>query len=128
MFRLTYRRPLSHPGSVRPLQELGLVVIDVLDFDDELGLGFDRQVGLAVSSLSFEGVVRLLFPVQPLGGVNVPCVLIDGEDGHRSFTIQDVPHLTVTFIHVRVELRGPERTQLNHQRKPAQLKEQFNSL
>lgn len=108
VFRLTYRRPFSHHGSVRSVQELGLIVIDVLDFDDEPGLRFDWQVCFSVSSLSSQGVVCLLFSVQPLGGVNVSCVLIDSEDGRRSFTVQNVPHLIVTFIHVRVELHGPK--------------------
>lgn len=102
---LTCRGPLSHPGHVRSIQELGLVVVDVLDLDDELGLGFERQVGVSVSSLSSQCVVRLLFPIQAFGGVYVSGVLINGEDGHCSFAAQDVPHLSVTFIQVRVELQ-----------------------
>lgn len=109
MFRLTYRRPLSHPSGIRSLQELGLVVVDVLYFDDELGLGLDQLVGPSISSLSSKGVIRLLFPVQPLGGVNVSCILIDAEYGHRTFTTQDVPHLTITFIRVRVKLRDQRK-------------------
>lgn len=36
---LTHWRHLGHAGPVRPLQELWLVVIDVLNLDDKLGLG-----------------------------------------------------------------------------------------
>lgn len=102
---LTYRWPLSHLGSVWSIQELGLIVIDVLDLDDELGLGFQRQVGDSISSLSSQGVVGLLFPIQPFDGMYVSCVLIDGEEGPRAVAAQDVPHLSITFIQVRVELR-----------------------
>lgn len=101
----TYGGPLSHLGRVGAIQELWLVVIDILDFDDELGLRFHQTVGVPVPGLGPEGVVGLLFPIQPSGGVNVPCALIDAENRRSAFTGQDVSHLAVTFIHIRVELQ-----------------------
>lgn len=71
---------------------------------------------MAVPGLSPEGVVGLLFPVQPAGGVNVPRALIDAENGGGSFAGQDVPHLTVTFVQVRVELqtKNEEKEKINN--------------
>lgn len=65
-------RHLRDSGHVRVLGEPRLVVVDVVDLDDELGLTLQRLVGEAIDGFGVEDVVGLLLPVQPLGGVDVP--------------------------------------------------------
>lgn len=100
MPQLTHWRHFGHLCLVRSVWKLRLVVVDVLDLDDELGLGFDGQVGGAVAGLSAERVVGLLFAVQPLGGVDVARVLVDCENGGGSFTSEDVLDPAFAFIHI----------------------------
>lgn len=82
---LTHRRHFGNPGGVRAVQELGLIVVDVLDLDDELGLGLHGLIGEPVQRLGPERVVGLLLAIQPLGGMNIPRVLIDNENGTGPF-------------------------------------------
>lgn len=89
---------------VRPVREPGLVVVDILDLDDELGLGLQRPVCQPVSGLSSEDVLGLDLAVQPLDGVDVARAVVDGEGGTGAFARQDVLDGAVAFIHVRVEL------------------------
>lgn len=86
------------------MQELWRVVVDVLDFDDELGRRFQRLVGLPVHCLGRQCVLGLLLAVQGLGGVDVARLVVDDEDGSGSFTGQDVLDVAVARVHVRVEL------------------------
>lgn len=100
----TYLGHLRHRRSIGSVQELGFVVVDVLDLDDELGLGFQRPVGEAVAGLSSQHVLSLDLTVQPLDGVDVARAVIDGEGGAGAFARQDVLDGPVAFVHVRVEL------------------------
>lgn len=101
---LTHRRHLGNPGSVRAIQELGLIIIDVLNLDDELRLWLHGLVGEPVQRLGAERVVGLLLAVQPLGGMNIPRVLINNENGTRPFAWQDVFDGTISFINIGVKL------------------------
>lgn len=103
---LTNRRHFGYLSIVRAIQELGLIVINILHFDNELRLWFDWQVGGAVSGLSSQRVVGLFLPVQTLRGMYVACVLIDGENGGRTFTCEHVFHFALTFVHIRMKLQG----------------------
>lgn len=76
-----------------------------MDLDDELRLALQRLVGEAVHGLGVQYVVGLLLPVQPLGGVDVPGLLVYLEDGPGSVAGEDVPHAAVAAVGVRVELR-----------------------
>lgn len=107
---LTYLRHLRHSGEVGPVQEPGLVVIDVLDLDNELGLGLQWPVCLPVAGLGSEDVLRLNLAVQPLDGMDVACAVINGEGGSGALTRQDVPDGAVAFVHVRVELQSGEKS------------------
>lgn len=94
---------LGHFGDrclVGPIQEPWLVVVDVLDLDDELGLGLQGSVRQAVAGLCSEDVLGLHLPIQPLDGVNVPRAVVDGEGGACAFTCQDVLNGAVAFVHV----------------------------
>lgn len=95
---------LGHSGVVRPVQELGRVVVDVLDLDDELGWRFQRLVGIPVHRLGRQRVLGLLLAVQGLGGVDVARLVVDDEDGSGSFPGQNVLDVAVARVHVRVEL------------------------
>lgn len=95
---------LWNPCHVRVLGEARLVVVDVVDLDDELGLALQRLVGETVDGLGVQDVVGLLLAVQPLGGVDVPRLLVDLEEGPRSLPCEDVPHAAVSSVPVRVEL------------------------
>lgn len=101
---LTHWRHFGDPRRVRTIQEFGFVVIDILNLDDELGLGLYRLVGEPVQRLGAERVVGLFLPVQPLGSMNIPSVLINNENGTCPFAWQDVFDGTISFINIRVKL------------------------
>lgn len=103
---LTNLGHLGHGGDVGPVQEPGLVVVDVLDLDDELGLGLQWAVRLPVAGLGSQDVLRLDLTVQPLDGVNVACAVVDGEGGAGALARQNVPDGAVAFVHVGVELQS----------------------
>lgn len=98
--RLTYFGHFGHRRLVRSVQKLRLVVVDVLDLYDELGLGLQRPVGQAVAGLGAEGVLGLHLPVQPLDGVDVARAVVDGEGGAGALAGQDVLNGAVAFVHV----------------------------
>ena len=106
---LTHGGHLGHAGRVRPVQKARLVVVDVLHLDHELGLRLHGPGRGAVAGLGAQCVVGLGLAVQPLGGVDVARVLVDGEDGGGALARQHVLHLAVTPVNVRVELGGRER-------------------
>lgn len=101
---LTHRWHFGNPCRVRAIQEFGFVVVDVLNLDDELGLGFHRLVGEPVQRLGSKRVVGLLLAIQPLGSMNIPSVLINNENGTCPFAWQDVFDGTISFINIRVKL------------------------
>lgn len=98
--RPTYFGHLRDMGHVWVLGEARLVVVDVVDLDDELGLALQCLVGEAIDSFGMEDVVGLLLPVQPLGGVDVPRLLVDLEQGPRPLPCQDVPHASISSVSV----------------------------
>lgn len=101
---LTHRRHFGNPGGVWAVQEFGFIVVDVLDLDDKLRLGLYGLVGEPVQRLGSERVVGLFLTVQPLGGMNIPRVLINNENGTCPFAWQDVFDGTISFINIRVKL------------------------
>ncbi len=110
-WELTDVRHFRDSGHVRVLGESRLVVVDVVDLDDELGLTLQRLVGEAVDGFGVEDVVGLLLPVQPLGGVDVPWLLVYPEEGSRSLPCEDVPHASISSIRIWVKLwREDEKT------------------
>lgn len=89
---------LRDSGHVRVLGESRLIVVDVVDLDYELRLALQRLIGEAVDSFGVEDVVGLLLPVQPLGGVDVPRLLVYPKERPCSFPGEDVPHTSITSI------------------------------
>lgn len=101
---LTHRRHFGNSRRVWAIQEFGFVVVDILNLDDKLGLRLHRLVGEPVQCLGSERVVGLLLPIQPLGSMNIPSVLINNENGTCPFAWQDVFDGTISFINIRVKL------------------------
>ncbi len=97
---LTYFGHFGYRRLVGSIQKPWLIVVDVLDLYDELGLRLQRPVRQAVAGLSTEDVLGLHLPVQPLDGVDVPRAVIDGEGGAGALACQDVLNGAVAFIHV----------------------------
>lgn len=97
---------LGHLGDVRVLGEARLIVVDVVDLDDELGLALQRLVGQPVDGLGVQDVVGLLLAVQPLGGVDVAGLLVDLEQRPGALAGEDVTHAAVSSVAVRVELQN----------------------
>lgn len=87
------------------LGKLWRVVIDVMNFDVELCVGLQLLIGVAIQHLSVERVHGLLFSVQPLGGMNIPRLLVDQEQSASPFSCQNVFHISLTFVHVGVQLK-----------------------
>jgi len=76
------------------------IVVNVLDFDDELGRRLQGLVRVGVDDLGRQSVLGLLLAVQPLHGVNVAREFIDGEDGAGALARKDV--LDVLAAHIQV--------------------------
>lgn len=101
---LTHGRHFGNSCGIGAVQEFGFIVIDVLNLDDELWLRLNGLVGEPVQGLGSKRVVGLLLAVQPLGGVNIPGILINNENGTCPFAWQDVFDGTISFINIRVKL------------------------
>lgn len=100
VYTRTYFGHFRHRRLVGSVQKPRLVVVDVLDLDDELGLGLQRPVCQAVTGLGTEDILGFHLPVQPLNGMDVPRAVVNGEGGARALTRQDVLYGAVPFIHV----------------------------
>lgn len=110
-------RHLRYACPVDVFGELRLVVVDVMDLDDKLGLALQRHIGDLIDGLGTQHVEGFLLPVQPLGGVDVPRVLINLKQAPRSLPSENVPHTTVASVAIGVELQAQEHgttLQLNH--------------
>lgn len=101
---LTHRRHFWNSCCIWTIQKFGFIVIDILNFDNKLRFRFHRLVGESVQCLGSECIIGLLLPVQSLGGMNIPSVLINNENGTCPFTWQDVFDGTISFINIRVKL------------------------
>lgn len=100
--QLTYRGHLRDASHVRTLQELRLVVIDVLDLDDERGLGFESFSCKHIHSLRLQHVVRLFLTVQAPQGMDVSGGGFDSKNRTDSFSRQRVLHQVISSIQVTV--------------------------
>lgn len=89
---------LRHRCDEGSVCELGGIVINILNFNNELRLGLQGFVGIAVDGLGVENVMGFLLPVQTLGGVDVSRYLVDDEDSTRPFPAQDVSDGAVAFV------------------------------
>ena len=109
-FPRTYGRQLCHAAYIRPFQELGLAVVDVLHLDDELRLGLQGVARQPVQGLSPQGVEGLLLPVQTLRGVDVSRELVDDEDGPGAFAGDGVLDGSLALVRVGVDLEPDAHT------------------
>lgn len=87
---LTNIRPLRYAAGVNLFAELGLVIVDVVEFDSELGLRLQLLPRPLVDHCGFEDVESLLLAIQAAGGVQVAIVLVNDKDAAGSFTGQNV--------------------------------------
>lgn len=95
---LTHRGQLRHTSNVRRLQESGFTVVNILNLNDELRLGFQQSVRVSVSGLGTQCIKGLELPVQSLGGMDVPGELIDDEDGSGTLSGNGVFDGAITFV------------------------------
>lgn len=101
---LTNFRHFWDTGKVDLLGELRCVVIDVMNFDVELCVRLQLLICVAIQHLCVERVHCLLLSVQPLGGMNIPGLLVNQEKSACTFSCQNVFHIALTFVHVGVQL------------------------
>lgn len=106
---LTDVGPLGHAADVHLLAELRLVVVDVVEFDDELGLGFQFLARLFVHHCGSEDVERLFLAVQAASGLQIAVILVEDKDGAGAFARQDVQHVAVVLVLVGLELQDRHR-------------------
>ncbi len=99
---LTNFRHLRHSCDEGSVEEFGGVVINVLNFYNELWLWLQGFVGVEVDGLRVKNIMWFLFPVQTFGGVDVSRYLVDDEDTPCSFTAKDVPDRTIAFVWIRM--------------------------
>lgn len=100
---LTDIGPLRHTADVHLLAELRLVVIDVVELDDELGLGLQSAARLFAHHRGSEDVQSLLLAVQAASGVQVAIILVDDKDGAGAFARQDVPNFAVVLVGLELQ-------------------------
>lgn len=110
---LTYIWSLGHIGMVVLMEKLGRVVIYVLNFDNEFRRGFQRSVRVPVHSLSCEGVLSSLLPIQCLGCMDVPWFVINNKNDSCSFTWENVFNVSISRINIWVKLQKEKQTHLN---------------
>lgn len=87
---LTYIRSLRYTTSVNLLSELRLVIIDVVEFDDELSLWLQLLTCPFVDHSGSEDIKSLFLPVQAAGGVQVAIILVYDKDGAGPLAREDV--------------------------------------
>lgn len=73
--RPTWRRHLGDAGAVGSVREARLVVVDVLNPDDELGLWFQGNAAHSVHGLGPQGVGGLLLPGNQAETPHGPLIL-----------------------------------------------------
>lgn len=78
---LTDIRPLRYAAGVNFFAELRLIIVDVMEFDGELGLWLQLLTCPFVNHCGFEDVKSLLLTIQAASGVQVTVILIDDKDG-----------------------------------------------
>ena len=82
------------------------VVVDVLDLDDELGLGLHWLLGAPFDGLRLEHVEGLLLAVQLAARADLARVLVDLEGVASSLSRQDVADAVAPAAVVRLQLGG----------------------
>lgn len=102
---LTDVRALGHGSRVDLLTEVRLVIVDVVELDDELGLRLQLLSRPLVDHCGFEDIKGLLLPIQAAGGVEIPVVLVDDEYVASSLTRQNVLDQAVAVVLVGLELQ-----------------------
>lgn len=102
---LTDIRPLRHTPSVNFFAELGLVIVDVVELDGEVGLRLQLLPRPFVDHRGFEDVKGLLLAIQAAGGVQVAVILIDDKNGAGPLARQNVLDQAVAAVLVRLELQ-----------------------
>lgn len=95
---LTDVRHFGNGGRVNLLGKYWFIVVDVMDLDDELRLRLHGSPCPSVYSLSSKDVNGFFFPVQPLGGLYVPCVFIDNEEISCSISWKDIFKWSISSI------------------------------
>lgn len=92
------------------MEELRRVVIYVLNFDNEFRRGFQRSVCVPVHSLSCQGVLSSLLPIQCLGCMDVPWFVIDNKNNSCSFTWENVFNVSISRINIWMKLEKEKQT------------------
>lgn len=101
---LTDIGPLGYTADVHLLAELRLVVIDVMEFDDELGLRLQSPACLFAYHCGSEDVRSLLLAVQAPSGVQIAIIFVDDKDGASAFARQDVPHFAIVLVGLELQI------------------------
>lgn len=95
------------------MEKLRWVVIYVLNFDNEFRRGFQRSVCVPIHSLSCQGVLSSLLPIQCLGCMDVPWFVINNKNNSCSFTWEDVFNVSISRINIWMKLQKEKQTHFN---------------
>lgn len=87
---LTDIRPLRYTAGVNLFAELRLIIVDVVEFDDELSLWLQLLTCPFVDHCGFEDIKSLLLTIQAASGVQVTVTLINDKDGAGPLARQNV--------------------------------------
>ena len=97
---LTHFGHLRHGSQERVSFELGLVVVDVVNLDGEVGPVFQGLAGPPVHSLGAQNVVGLLLTVQALLGVDVARCLVDLEHHAGSIANKHIFYTAISSVSI----------------------------
>lgn len=89
---------------VRTLQEDWWIVVDVLNFYNELRRWFQGPVGGPIHSLSQQRILGFFFPVQRFGDMNISCLLVNHKDCACAFSGQHILDTALPVVHISVKL------------------------
>lgn len=95
---LTDVRPLRHTPAVNLFAELRLVIVDVVEFDGELGLGLQLLTRPFVHHRGFEDIKSLFLAIQAASGMQVTVILINDEDGACPLTRQNILDYAISVV------------------------------
>lgn len=87
---LTNKRPLRYAASVKLFAELRLIIVDVVEFDSELGLRLQLLTRPFVDHCGSEDIKSLFLTIQTAGGVQVAIILVDDKDGAGPLARQNI--------------------------------------
>lgn len=96
-------------SSIKFFWKCWFIVINVMDFDNELRFWLHWPESSSVNSLGTQGVKGFLFSVNSSSGMNVTCFLVNNKKSTSPISWQNVLERPISLVLVRMKLKKGER-------------------